>query len=67
MKKKRTVKDIENEMTELRPEKDLAYEDYRDNSGDKETGTRLFGEFRVLRDKWNSLVAERKKIMEGKD
>ena len=61
--KKRTVKSIEKEMTELYPKKELAYIDYRDNAGDEETGPRLFQEFEAYRNRWNQLVTERKALL----
>lgn len=60
----RTIEDIENEMRELYPKKELAYIDYRENTGDSETADRLFAEFRQYRDKWNALVEERKELLE---
>lgn len=61
-KKKRTIKNIEKEMSELYPKKELAYIDYTDNRGDEDIRNQLWGEFIPLRDKWNKLVAERKAI-----
>ena len=60
---KRTIKKIEAELTELYPKKELAYIDYTDNRGDSETAEQLYDEFKVLRDEWNSLVAERKELL----
>ena len=62
-RKKRTVKDIEKEMIELRPKKNVAYEDYLDNTGDEELANRLWGEFLEYRNRWNDLVAERKTLL----
>ncbi|KKM94775.1 hypothetical protein LCGC14_1194870 [marine sediment metagenome] len=66
MNNKQTIKDIEKELTDLYPKKELAYQDYRDNSGsnDDELRNRLWGDFKVYRDQWNKLVDEsREKIM----
>ena len=63
---KRKVKEIEAEMSELYYKKELAYIDYSDNKGDSETAEYLFDAFKVLRDKWNRLVAERKKLIKSK-
>ena len=63
MKKKRTVKDIEKEMTELYGKKELAYIDYTDNAGNVDTARRLWWEFVEYRDEWNKLVAERKAVL----
>ena len=60
----RTLREIEDEMKELRSLKDLAYFDYMDNSGDRETGPRLWAEFDGLRRKWNALVVERKTALD---
>ena len=61
----KTIDDIEKEMKELYPKKELAYIDYLDNTGDNSgLRERLWSEFERHRDRWNDLVAERKK-MEG--
>ena len=57
---RRTVREIEKEMTLLYPKKELAFIDYHDNMGDKELSSRLYDEFDRLRIQWNKLVAERK-------
>ena len=57
----RTVEDIENEMRELHPKKELAYLDYCDNTGDTSgLRERLWSEFERYRNRWNVLVEERK-------
>ena len=63
---KRTIKDIEKELTELYPKKELAYIDYRDNIGsnDEAFRGRLWREFDDYRNKWNKLVEERKVLLE---
>lgn len=61
--KKRTLKEIEQEMKELYPKKELTYIDAQDNRGDSETFDRLWREFNNYRNQWNKLVAERKKIL----
>ena len=61
----RTVESIENEMRELRPKKELAYLDYQDNTGDSSgLRERLWDEFEHLRDRWNKLVDERKRLLD---
>jgi len=63
----RSIQDIENEMRELYPKKELAYIDYSENTGDTSgICDRLWGEFEVLRDRWNTLVDERKELVEAK-
>lgn len=62
--KKKDIQNIESEMEKLYPQKELAYIDYKDNAGDEETADRLFVEFKILRDKWNKLVAKRKVLLE---
>lgn len=60
---KRTVEQIEKEMRELYPKKEVAYQDYRDNTGDSELAPRLWSEFNEYRNQWNKLVAERKLLL----
>ena len=58
------IQDIEKEMTSLYPEKELAYMDYLDNTGDNSGfRERLWDEYETLRDRWNKLVLERRTIL----
>ena len=60
----RELYDIENEMRELQPRKELAYIDYSENTGsDDDTRDRLWREFDRLRERWNTLVEERKALL----
>jgi len=60
----RTVKEIENEMRELYPKKEMAYLDYSENTGDNSGfRERLWDEFSRYRDRYNELVIERKKLL----
>lgn len=60
----RTIEDIENEMRELHPKKELAYMDYLDNTGDNSgLRERLWDEFERYRNRWNELVVLRKKLL----
>lgn len=61
---RRTKQEIEKEMEELLPKKELAWIDYQDNSGgDEDTKEHLIQTFREYRDRWNRLVAERKQVI----
>lgn len=62
-RKNKRIKAIEKELRELYPKKELAYQDYRDNAGDEETGSRLWCEFTEYRNRWNKLVDERKVLL----
>ena len=53
----RTKREIEKEMRELFPKKELAYMDARQNEGGG-IADRMWMEFRTLRDRWNDLVDE---------
>jgi len=58
------VEDIEKEMTELYPKKELAYMDYLDNTGDNSgLRERLWREFEQYQDTWNKLVKHRKEVL----
>ena len=61
----KTIQDIEKEMKEIHPEKELAYMDYCDNTGDN-TGLRehLWDKYDDLRNRWNVLVVIRKKLLD---
>lgn len=62
---KQRIKEIEKEMKELFPKKEMAYNDYINNVGSDElTYDHLWEEFRELRDRWNRLVVERKELLE---
>lgn len=50
-------------MKDLYPKKELAYIDYSDNIGDKDTARQLWDEFVELKDKWNRLCVERKTLL----
>ncbi len=63
MKKKRTINNIEKEMKELYPKKELAYIDAQDNRGDSETFNRLWEEFEDYKRQWNKLVEKRKVLL----
>ena len=65
MDKKRTIKDIEKELTGLYPKKEIAYQDYRDNTGSNDAGfrNRLWREFKEYQNQWNNLVDERKMLL----
>lgn len=59
----RTIDDIENEMRDLYPKKELAYLDYLDNTGNNSgSRERLWEEFKRCQDRWNAFVGERKKL-----
>jgi len=61
----KTVEDIENEMKDLYPKKELAYIDYSENSGDNSgIRERLWYEFEDYRNRWNKLVKQRKSLLE---
>ena len=60
---KKNVKEIEKQLEELYPKKEVAYQDYRDNSGDSSIRDRLWSEFVEYRDEWNELVEQRKKLL----
>lgn len=60
---KRTVKDIEKEMTELWGKKELAYIDMMDNAGGGCEVDHLRDEFTAYKNKWNELVKERKQLL----
>jgi hypothetical protein len=63
-KMERTVWDIENEMRELYPKKEIAYIDYSENIGDTSgLRERLWNKFEQYRNQWNGLVKERKRIL----
>lgn len=67
MKSERTVKDIEQELKDLYPKKELAYLDYLDNTGDNSgLRERFWDEFDNYRNQWNKLVKERKELIEAK-
>ena len=60
----KTIEDIEQEMKDLHPKKELAYMDYCDNTGDNSgLRERLWDEFEQYRDRWNELVEERLKTL----
>ncbi len=55
----RTIDIIEKEMEDLHSKKELAYLDYRDNSGgDDFIRERLWAGFEHYRNRWNELVKE---------
>ena len=61
---KRIVEDIENEMRDLYPKKELAYMDYSENTGDTSgLRERLWYEFEDYKNRWNKLVIERKELL----
>ena len=53
----RDLKEIDKEMRALFPQKELAYADYRDNTGSSIAGN-LWDDFVQYRDRWNLLVDE---------
>ena len=57
---KKTVGEIEGKLKDLYPRMQLAYLDYRDNTGDN-TGLRerLWAEYKYYEGHWNKLVDER--------
>lgn len=60
----RTIDDIENEMRDLYPKKELAYLDYLDNTGNNSgLRERLWKEFKQCQNQWNAFVGERKKLL----
>ena len=60
----RTIDNIEKEMLDLHPKKELAYMDYLDNTGNTSgLRERLWDEFERYCDMWNVLVNERKRLL----
>lgn len=61
---KRTISEIERELQELYPKKELAYLDYVDNTGNTSgLRERLWNEFVQLKTHWNILIVERKRLL----
>lgn len=59
----KSLQDIENEMKDLRPEKELAYIDYAENAGNSWLRDQLWNRFESLQNDWNNLVKLREKLL----
>ena len=55
----RTPEDIEKELKELHPKKELAYIDYTENAGSSSHREMFWNRYKNLQDRWNELVALR--------
>lgn len=61
----KNISEIERELQELYSRKELAYLDYTDNTGNTSgLRERLWNECVRLNDYWNTLVVERKRLLE---
>ena len=58
-----TLREIENEMRELKPDMDISYLDYSENTGDSEIADRLWHIFKAQKNRWNELVEKRNELL----
>lgn len=59
----RTPQDIEKELRELHPKKEIAYMDYMDNTGSSSHRDMFWDIYKDYQDRWNELVTLRNGLL----